>query len=215
MTGLLNISSAKIDNFHFERELRSRGYSCIAGTDEVGRGPLAGPVVAACVSLPSDCDPSPFLDSKKTSRRQRIQLAQLLKSYGATIGVGIVSHRRIDVLNILQASLLAMKLAIYHHAAIKKKPDYVLVDGKFEVPLKLEQQPLIKGESKSASIAAASIVAKLKRDTIMEALHHKYPQYNFLSNKGYPTQAHREAIAKFGPCRIHRRTFKGVQEFVS
>lgn len=214
MATLPNIFSAEDDNFHFERELRSRGYSCIAGTDEVGRGPLAGPVVAACVSMPPTCDPSPFLDSKKTSVNQRIHLAKLLCNNGAAIGIGVVSHQRIDTINILQASLLAMKLSIYNHAAINTFPDFLLVDGKFEVPLELRQQALIKGESKSASIAAASIIAKLKRDEIMAALHHKYPQYNFVSNKGYPTQAHREAIARHGPCWAHRRTFKGVREFV-
>jgi len=211
---LPNIFSAKNDNFHFERELRLRGYGCIAGTDEVGRGPLAGPVVAACVSLPPTCDPSPFLDSKKTSVNQRNHLSQILCNNGAAIGIGVVSHQRIDAINILQASLLAMKLSVYNHAAIDKFPDFLLVDGNFEVPLELQQQALIKGESKSASIAAASIIAKLKRDDIMATLHRKYPQYGFVSNKGYPTQAHREAIEKYGPCGVHRRTFKGVREFV-
>lgn len=215
MATLPNIFTSESDNFHFERELRSRGYGCIAGTDEVGRGPLAGPVVAACVSLPPDCDPSPFLDSKKTNHNQRVQLARLLKSYGAAVGIGVVSHRRIDAINILQASLLAMKLAIFNHAAMQETPDFVLVDGKFEVPLELPQQALIKGESKSASIAAASIIAKLKRDTIMDGLHKQYPQYDFANNKGYPTKNHREAIVQYGPCCVHRKTFKGVREFVT
>jgi len=209
-----NIFPADGDNFYFERELRSRGYKCVVGTDEVGRGPLAGPVVASCVSLPHHCDPSPFLDSKVTSHNQRIKLADLLKCSGAVIGVGIVSHSRIDTVNILQASLIAMKLAVFHHTKIFRHPDFILVDGKFEIPMDTHQQPLIKGESKSASIAAASIIAKLQRDGIMAQLHHRYPHYNFKQNKGYPTKQHRDAIAMFGPCPYHRQSFKGVREFV-
>ncbi|MEE4241965.1 MAG: ribonuclease HII, partial [Desulfopila sp.] len=156
------------DNFYFERKLRAKGFACIAGVDEVGRGPLAGPVVAACVSLPEQCDPSPFLDSKKISHRRRVELACLLRENGATIGFGIVSHKLIDSINILQSSLLAMKLAVFHHSVIATEPDFLLVDGTFNVPLQISQQHLTKGESKSGSIAAASIVAKLQRDAIMD-----------------------------------------------
>lgn len=214
MSILPNIFPADGDNFYFERELRFRGYECVVGTDEVGRGPLAGPVVASCVSLPANCDPSPFLDSKVTSHKQRIKLAALLEHLGAVIGIGIVSHWRIDIVNILQASLLAMKLAVFHHSKILRPPDFILVDGKFEIPVDTPQQALIKGESRSASIAAASIIAKLRRDSIMTMLHKRYPHYNFYKNKGYPTKEHRKAIADFGPCPIHRQTFKGVREFV-
>jgi ribonuclease HII len=215
MSALPNIFSVEKGNFHLERELRSRGFSCIAGSDEVGRGPLAGPVVAACVTLPINCDPSPFLDSKKLSHKKREHLLRLLQKIGAVTGIGIVSHRKIDTINILQASLHAMKLAVFNHSAAGCRPDFILVDGKFNIPLNILQQTLIKGESKSASIAAASIVAKLKRDAIMTNIHHKYPQYNFTQHKGYPTKAHREAVAEYGPCPIHRMTFKGVREFVS
>ena len=187
---------------------------CVAGADEVGRGPLAGPVVAACVTLSSECDPTVFLDSKKTTHKQRKNLAEKLHKSKACIGIGIVSHDKIDQINILQASLLAMKLAAFHHSYISQIPDYILVDGKFEIPLSIPQQALIKGENKSASIAAASIIAKVKRDAIMLELHHKYPQYHFDRNKGYPTKMHRCAIEKFGPCPFHRKTFKGVREFV-
>ena len=174
----LNILEAQNDNFHFERELQARGWRCIAGTDEAGRGPLAGPVVAACVSLAEDCDPAPFLDSKKISAKQRRHLYTILKSSGSSIGVGVVSHKRIDTINILQASLLAMRLAVFNHAAMAAKPvDFLLVDGKFEIPLQIQQLALIKGESKSGSIAAASIIAKVYRDRIMDVLHHKYPQF--------------------------------------
>lgn len=214
MSILPNIFPVENDNFHFERELRSRGHECIVGADEAGRGPLAGPVVAACVSIPETCDPTPFLDSKRTTLKQRIKLVQLLKEHRAPIGVGVVSHWRIDAINILQASLLAMKLAVYHYTRIHLSPDFILVDGKFEVPLNISQQALIKGESKSGSIAAASIIAKVKRDQIMEMLHTRYPCYNFRQHKGYPTKKHREAIARFGPSPVHRMSFKGVREFV-
>lgn len=212
----LTILGAENDNFHFERELQSRGLKCIVGTDEAGRGPLAGPVVAACVSLAEQCDPTSFLDSKKISASQRLHLYEVLRGNGSSIGVGVVSHKRIDTINILQASLLAMKLAVFNHTAtFAKTADFILVDGKFEVPLDTPQLALIKGESKSGSIAAASIVAKVYRDQIMALLHQKYPQYDFLQNKGYPTKKHRQAIARYGPCPFHRMTFKGVREFVS
>ncbi len=213
-SSLLNILPSEDDNFRFERSLRTQGFTCIAGTDEVGRGPLAGPVVAACVTLPPYCDASPFLDSKETSHAQRLKLGSLLQENGATIGIGIVSHRQIDTINILQASLLAMKLAVFHHSTVGGTPDFILVDGRFEIPLSVPQLALIKGESKSGSIAAASIVAKLQRDRIMTSLHEKYPHYNFRQNKGYATLHHRQAIAGYGPCPVHRLTFKGVREFV-
>ena len=215
MSALPNIFSTEKGNFQFERELLSKGFSCVAGSDEVGRGPLAGPVVAACVTLPANCDPSPFLDSKILSHTKRLHLAKLLHRIDASIGIGIASHRKIDSINILQASLLAMRLAVINHSAVACIPDFILVDGKFKIPIDIMQLSLIKGESKSASIAAASIIAKLKRDAIMADIHHQYPHYNFAKNKGYPTKAHRAAVAEYGPCPIHRVTFKGVREFVS
>ncbi len=212
----MHILGDENDNFHFERKLRSQGLQCVAGTDEVGRGPLAGPVVASCVSLPDDCDPTPFLDSKAIPEERRQYLAKILKDNGACIGIGVVSHRRIDTINILQASLLAMKLAVFNHAALSgKNVDFLLVDGNFEIPINIQQLALKKGENKSGSIAAASIIAKVYRDRIMESLHHRFPQYGFISNKGYPTKSHRQAIASFGPCPVHRLTFKGVREFVA
>jgi ribonuclease HII len=200
------------DNFSLERQLYDKGYSCVGGCDEVGRGPLAGPVVAACVVLPGDGDHSSFLDSKILSHRKRIELNSRLLEMGAFIGIGVVSERQIDRINILQASLLAMKLAIEN--IIGPHPDFLLVDGKFQVPLAIPQQPLIKGESKSASIAAASIVAKVARDQMMDNLHRQFPAYNFHQHKGYPTREHREAIRIHGPCPIHRMSFRGVREYV-
>jgi ribonuclease HII len=200
------------DNFRNERYLYSMGFLCVAGCDEAGRGPLAGPVVAACVHLPQICDHSVFLDSKILSEKKRLLLYTHLQEIGADIGIGAASERDIERINILQASLLAMKRAIADMP--NGNADFVLVDGKFTVPVNLPQAALIKGESKSCSIAAASIVAKVERDKIMTKLHEKYPVYNFSQHKGYPTRQHRQAIAENGPCKSHRRTFKGVKEFV-
>jgi len=141
-----------------------------------------------------------------------VALEKLLYEIDAIIGVGIVSEQQIDCINILQASLLAMKLAVENMPA--PPPDFILVDGKFTIPLAISQEALIKGESKSASIAAASIIAKVARDRMMDSLHSRYPVYNFKKNKGYPTREHRLAIATHGPCPVHRTTFRGVKEYV-
>lgn len=186
------------------------GYQAVAGTDEVGRGPLAGPVVAASVILPTDCDYRQFQDSKKLSPQQRRRLVGVLEQIGAIVGLGLVSEGEIDRLNILQASLLAMKKSI---KSLAIQPDFLLVDGKFPVPLDLPQRVLIKGDSRSASIAAASIAAKVARDELMQQYHDQYPQYAFCQNMGYPTLAHRQALARYGPCPLHRRSFRGVKEF--
>lgn len=183
----------------------------VAGTDEVGRGPLAGPVVAACVVLPLDCDHSLFQDSKILSHTKRQSLLQILTKIDAHIGIGVVSESIIDEINILQASLLAMRKAYDDLYQKNIAPDFLLVDGTFKIPLNIDQLPLIKGESKSASIAAASIAAKVTRDHYMLELHHKYPQYGFDTNSGYPTKKHRQALSEFGPCPHHRKTFKGVR----
>ena len=199
------------DTFSLERSLRRKGYLQIAGLDEVGRGPLAGPVVAACVILPQDCDYHRFVDSKILPAKDRARLYEELKQNGASISIGVVSESEIDRLNILQASLLAMKNAV---VALAKQPDFLLVDGKFPVPMALPQQTLVKGESKSASIAAASIAAKVERDKLMADYHRKYPAYSFDRNKGYPTAEHRKAIQTHCPCAIHRQSFKCVKEYI-
>ena len=201
-----------IDTFLFERDLQQQGYDLIAGLDEVGRGPLAGPVVAACVVLPAGCDYKIFRDSKKLTPTARIRLFNELTRMDAAVGVGMTSREEIDEVNILQASLFAMRKAI---AVLPERPDFLLVDGTFPVPVSIPQQTLIKGESKSASIAAASIVAKVTRDRLMEEYHLQYPQYNFNKNKGYPTAEHRRALREHGPCSIHRRSFRGVREHFS
>jgi ribonuclease HII len=202
------------DNFFLERGLQQQGYSVVAGLDEVGRGPLAGPVVAAAVILPAKCPHSLFIDSKKLSPKKRLTLFDYLHQIPARIGIGIVSHKTIDKINILQASLLAMTRGVIELATQNFSPDFLLVDGKFPVPMITTQQPLIKGETRSASIAAASIIAKITRDRIMADLHTQYPHYNFIKNQGYPTKQHRQAIKDHGICPHHRLSFKGVKEFV-
>ena len=203
-------SVQETDTFSFERELFRQGYQWVAGIDEVGRGPLAGPVVAASVILPRDCDYAQFQDSKTLTAARRERLAGMLNDLGAIIGLGLVSEQRIDRINILQASLLAMKRAM---EGLVERPDFLLVDGKFPVPVALPQCPLVKGDSRSASIAAASIVAKVTRDGLMRQYHHQYPHYGFDKNMGYPTAEHRQALAEHGPCPLHRRSFRGVKEF--
>ncbi|MBU0479859.1 MAG: ribonuclease HII [Proteobacteria bacterium] len=199
------------DNFSFEKQLYASGVRIVAGTDEAGRGPLAGPVVAACVVLPRDCDCTVFKDSKKLSGAARENLYQLLRELDAMIGVGVCSVEEIDRLNILHASLLAMKKAMENLPLV---PDFLLVDGKFTIPHQVSQQSLVKGESRSASIAAASIVAKEERDRMMHDLDREYPQYHFARHKGYPTAEHRALIEKHGPSPVHRRSFRGVREFL-
>lgn len=202
------------NNFFLERSLQQQGYPVVAGLDEVGRGPLAGPVVAAAVILPAKCPHALFLDSKKLSSKKRQSLFDLLYEIPARIGIGIVSHETIDEINILQASLLAMKKGVHELTKQNYSPDFLLVDGKFPVAMSTAQQPLIKGETRSASIAAASIIAKVTRDQIMADLHQKYPHYNFIKNKGYPTKEHRQAVRDHGITPEHRLSFKGVKEFV-
>ena len=203
-------ASPEGDTFAIERFLLSQGYATVAGTDEAGRGPLAGPVVAACVILPPHCKYQQFQDSKKLSAKVRQELAQHLVVLEAGIGVGIVSAAEIDRLNILQASLLAMRKAVER---LPVSPDFLLVDGKFTVPMSLPQQALVKGDSRSASISAASIVAKVTRDAIMEQYHLEYPQYNFARHKGYPTAEHRRVIREICPCPIHRQSFGPVRDW--
>lgn len=203
-------------SFQFEQYLYGQGFKSVAGVDEAGRGPLAGPVVAGCVVLPVGIDSTPYKDSKLLKSSQRDALYEELCANGSLIGVGIIEAREIERVNILQASLLAMRQAVDNCRSSNRGvvPDYLLVDGKFTVPMDIEQLALIKGETKSASIAAASIIAKVTRDRLMAKYHDEFPQYNFLKNQGYPTREHRLAIAEHGPCRLHRKTFKGVSEYL-
>ncbi len=202
------------DNFYLERNLNRQGFSAVVGVDEAGRGPLAGPVVAGAVILSPNDEHSKYLDSKSLTPACRETLFSRLCRSSTQIGIGLCTAREIEKINILQASLLAMKRAVENCCANwHSEADFLLIDGKFTVPIAIAQQTLVKGESKSASIAAASIVAKVTRDRLMAEAHQQYPQYNFLKNQGYPTREHRQALAEFGPCTLHRRTFKGVREY--
>ncbi|WP_417909997.1 ribonuclease HII [Candidatus Electronema sp. PJ] len=198
------------DTFSHECRLRQHGLLRIAGVDEAGRGPLAGPVTAGCVILPPESDYSRWKDSKKLTPARRERLYEELRRSEALIGVGLASVEEIDQLNIHRASLLAMLRAVENCVdSAGNLPDYLLVDGLFKVPVNLPQLALIKGESKSASIAAASIIAKVVRDHLMVEYHSQYPQYGLLQHKGYPTKVHRAALAAYGPSPIHRKTFRG------
>ena len=206
-----HVSAWDGSHLFYEQQLALQGFNSVGGVDEAGRGPLAGPVVAACVVFSPDCRPQGYSDSKTLSSGRRKELYEQLISSNASFGVGIADAREIERLNILQASLLAMLRAVENCCRIK--PDFLLVDGTFKVPQTVPQLTLVKGESKSISIAAASIIAKVTRDGLMAEYHDRYPQYGFIDNQGYPTQRHREAIAQYGPCPIHRTTFKGVREY--
>ncbi len=200
------------DACHLERLARKRGFKYVAGVDEAGRGPLAGPVVAAAVILPDQISISGIDDSKRLSPARRELLYKMIRSEALAIGIGVASHEEIDSYNVLQATLLAMKRAV---ARLEPAPDYILVDGLQIIPgLDMAQQAIPKGDQVSISIGAASIVAKVERDIIMDRYHDEFPMYNFRSNKGYSTVEHRRAIGRYGYCRIHRKTFTGVKELV-
>jgi ribonuclease HII len=188
----------------YEKKLYEEGLNFIAGVDEAGRGPLVGPVVAACVILPKEIFIPEINDSKKLPEEKREKLAEVIKKEAISYGIGIVDCREIDEINILNATLKAMKKAIFE---VKEKIEYLLVDAISIPDMPIKQLPIVKGDSKSISIAAASILAKVERDRIMKEYHKLYPQYNFAKNKGYGTKEHIEALKKYGPCPIHRRTY--------
>jgi ribonuclease HII len=200
------------DLWAFEKALAADGYTHIAGIDEAGRGPLAGPVVSAAVILPFDFDTKGLADSKKLTTRQRNRLYAHIYDEATTISIGIVDAIEIDRINILQATKLSMTMAVDN---LSPCPDHLIVDGNFDIPSPLPQQAIIKGDARSASIAAASIIAKVSRDYLMHRYHDDYPQFGFDRHKGYPTKAHKAAIAEHGPCLIHRRSFRGVREYLS
>lgn len=195
-------SSSKMDTF--EKLAYQRGYRLIAGVDEAGRGPLAGPVVAAAVIFPPDYLNDQINDSKQLSAKKREYLYEVIKNDALAVGVGVTDADVIDHINILQASLLSMREAVLE---LEHLPDFLLIDGLHKIQMPVAQKPLIKGDTLSVSIAAASIIAKVSRDRIMEMYHRQFPQYNFLRNKGYGTKDHREAIKEYGMCKIHRRSF--------
>jgi ribonuclease HII len=191
----------------FEAAAREAGYHTVAGIDEAGRGPLAGPVVAAAVILPVDLSIPGLQDSKQLTERQRQLVYGNIVRYATSCGVGMASHRFIDQYNILQATQQAMCRAVRHLACL---PDMLLIDGTVSIPSRIAQQTLVRGDTRCASIAAASIVAKVIRDRLMVAYAKHYPHYGFERHKGYPTAAHYAQLRSHGPCAIHRRSFRGV-----
>ena len=209
MTNLELFPAEEISPLHFEHQARARGFSAVAGIDEAGRGPLAGPVVAAAVILPESFVLDGLNDSKKLSEKKREELFPQIRRQARAYGIGLASAAEIDELNILQATLLAMRRAV---SKLKERADYLLIDGITPLPVDTPQQTLKKGDSRSLSIAAASILAKVARDRIMLSLDRQYPGYGFAGHKGYGTAAHLQAIAQLGPALPHRRTFGGVRE---
>lgn len=203
--------SEKSDLFFFENQKREKGFIHIAGIDEAGRGPLAGPVVAAAVILKYNDIIEGLTDSKKVSPPKRELLFHEITKRAISLGVGIACHKEVDEINILQATLLAMKRAV---EKLSTKPQFLLIDGITPLPINIPQETIKKGDSRSYSIAAASILAKVTRDHIMIEQDKIYPEYGFMSHKGYGSQKHRDAIKKYSPCPIHRKTFAGVKEHV-
>jgi len=200
-------SSSICDPFFYEGLVRKAGYDLIAGVDEAGRGPLAGPVVAAAVIIPQGILLTGIKDSKMMTEKARDNAFPVIHDQALAIGVGVVSHRYISKFNILKAALEAMRRAVL---AMDPQPEFLLVDGIQKVSLPIPQRCLIKGDQLSRSISAASVVAKVYRDRIMRSYHKMYPAYDFTKNKGYGTRAHLAALKRYGPSPIHRLTFKGV-----
>ncbi|KPA15951.1 ribonuclease HII [Candidatus Magnetomorum sp. HK-1] len=196
----------------FEQKAWQSGFKTVAGIDEAGRGPLAGPVVSASVILSHSFPIDGITDSKKLTAKKRDFLFDAIYEYAVDVGVGIVEREIIDKINILQASRLSM---LHAFQQLKTIPDHLLIDGIFPIDASVSQETIKKGDQKSISIAAASIIAKVTRDRLMAEYAQIYPEYGFDQHKGYGTQKHRDAIKQFGICAIHRRTFKGVKEYIT
>ncbi|MBE6155665.1 MAG: ribonuclease HII [Firmicutes bacterium] len=199
----------QIDLLQYEKQLYKEGYKYIAGCDEAGRGPLCGPVVAAAVILPENYFLEGLTDSKKLTEKQREKFYPIIMRDAISVGVSIIDNNKIDEINILEASRFAMKEAV---SKLTKQPDFILTDA---MDLKCENcLPIIKGDQKSLTIAAASVIAKVTRDHIMYELDQKYPEYEFAKHKGYPTKRHLEIIDRCGILNIYRKTFKPVKEIL-
>ena len=201
------IETLAVDMRLHEREAYRRGFRFVCGIDEAGRGPLAGPVVAAAVVLPKSVRLPGINDSKQLTAEQRENFCVKIRSRALAIGVGVVDNVEIDRINILQATFLAMSSAV---GRLEIEPDFLLIDGPYELPLQVKQKGIVQGDCLSISIAAASIIAKVHRDRLMCEYHEMFPQYGFDSHKGYATARHCEAIRRHGPCPLHRITFNGV-----
>ncbi len=198
------------DLYSFERELIEKGMTLIGGIDEVGRGPLVGAVVASCVILPLNYKLDGLTDSKKLSEKKREKFYDILLHDAISIGIGIIDEKTIDKVNIYEATKLAMIDAVKN---MKIKPDYILIDA-MKLDIDIPSTSIIKGDAKSLSIAAASVIAKVTRDRMMIELDKKYPMYDFKHNKGYPTKKHLEAINKYGVIDEHRRSYSPVYEYL-
>lgn len=195
---------------YYEQLAYAQGAKYIAGIDEAGRGCLAGPVVACAVIFPPKTSIEGIKDSKKLSPEQREQLFDTIHKYALTIGIGVIEEAIIDEINILRATIKAMEKAVN---ALRPKPDHLLIDALFLENFLIPQFAIKGGDNISFSIAAASIIAKVTRDRMMLAYSEQYPEYQFSKHKGYGTPEHLEAIAKYGPCPIHRKSFRGVKEY--
>ena len=191
----------------FEVALYESGHKLVCGLDEAGRGPLAGPVVAGAVILPENCVMEGLRDSKKLSARRRDFFFEAINKKARAVGIGIVDNETIDRINILQATRLAMKKAL---DALQLKPDALLIDALTLSDIDIPQQGIIHGDDRSISIAAASVIAKVTRDRLMCDYHAAFPAYHFHQHKGYSTRQHLEQIREYGPCPLHRKTFRGV-----
>ena len=203
----IDLYLCSVDNKRYEKKYLNEGYKLIAGVDEVGRGPLVGPVVAAAVILPNDYHLDGLTDSKKLSEKKREYFDEIIKRDAISYGIGEVSNDVIDEINIYEATKIAMKKAIDN---LNVKPDIVLTDA-MSLNLKQKVVPIIKGDLKSETISAASIIAKVYRDNLLKELDKKYPMYNFKNNKGYPTKDHKEAIEKYGIIKEHRKTYAPIK----
>ena len=199
-----------MDNEKYERELKSKGIKLIAGVDEVGRGPLVGPVVAAAVILKDDYDLEGLTDSKKLSEKKRDYFYEEIKKQSISIGIGIIDEKTIDKVNIYEATKLAMKDAINN---LDVKPEHVLIDA-MPLDIDIETTSIIKGDLKSITISAASVIAKVTRDKMMYELDKKYPMYDFKHNKGYPTKKHLEALEEYGVLKEHRKSYGPVSKII-
>ena len=200
----------KMDNYLYERELREKKITLIAGVDEVGRGPLVGPVVAACVILPEHSLLEGLTDSKKLSEKKREYFFDEIKRQALGIGIGIVDERRIDEINIYEATKEAMKEAISSCTVV---PQHVLIDA-MPLDIDIPTTSIIKGDLKSITISAASVIAKVTRDRMLAELDSRYPMYDFIHNKGYPTKKHLEAISKYGIIEEHRKSYGPVKKYL-
>ncbi len=198
------------DLYVYERELINQNVKLIGGIDEVGRGPLIGPVVAACVILPLNYQLEGLTDSKKLSEKKREKFYDILMKDAISIGIGVISEKIIDEVNIYEATKLAMKAAIENS---KIKPEHLLIDA-MKLDTNIKSTSIIKGDAKSLSIAAASVIAKVTRDRMLIKLDEKYPMYDFKNNKGYPTKKHIEAIQKYGILEEHRKTYGPVRDYL-